>query len=241
MTYAFGDSELARERLALVADTFAEPTRAFLRDLPPGTRRYVLDLGCGPGFTSALLHEAFPDGFVTGIDGSREMLAEARGRVTAPNVYFVVADVTAPLRLPAHFVLSRLLLGHLPEPDRALANWSSALLAGGVLACEEPVCYRSDVSVFDEYERAVTAVVAARGATLWAGDTLDRDVPGCVRLMDRVVEHRVTAARAAAMFWRNAVNWGGDAELVAALQAIEAGGSEATVMWELRQTAWVKQ
>ena len=59
-SYAFGDSALARERLGIVADTFAAPTRALLRDLPPGGRRYVVDLGCGPGYTTALLCEAFP-------------------------------------------------------------------------------------------------------------------------------------------------------------------------------------
>ncbi len=101
--------------------------------------------------------------------------------------------------------------------------------------------YRSDIDVFNEYERAVTAVVAAQGATLWAGDALDRDPPQCARLLDRVVEHPVAVARAAGMFWRNAVNWGGDSDLVAELRALETTGSDETVMWELRQTAWVKQ
>jgi SAM-dependent methyltransferase len=241
VTYTFGDSDLARERLALVADTFAGPTRAFLGDVAQGTRRYLIDLGCGPGFTSALMRDAFPDGFVTGLDASAAMVAEARERVRAPNVFFVEADITAPLRLPAHLVFGRCLLGHLPEPARALQNWSDAVLAGGVLACEEPVRYRSDLDLFDEYERAVTAVVAAQGATLWAGDALDCDVAGCARLLDRVVEHPVPVARAAAMFWRNAVNWNGDPGLIAELRALENAGSEKTVMWELRQTAWVKQ
>jgi hypothetical protein len=43
--YAFGDSELARERLALVADTFAAPTRQLLDDLPACQPRYVIDMG----------------------------------------------------------------------------------------------------------------------------------------------------------------------------------------------------
>ncbi len=135
MKYTFGDNELARERLALVADTFAEPTRAFLGGLPPGTRRYIVDVGCGPGFTTELLRAAFPDGFVTGFDSSAAMVAEARARVPTANVFFVEGDVMAPLRLPAHFLFSRLLLGHLPEPARALANWFDAVLGGGVLAC----------------------------------------------------------------------------------------------------------
>lgn len=235
-SYAFGDSHLARERLGLVADTFEAPTRALLTELPGGPRRYKVDLGCGPGHTTALLHETFT-GFTTGIDASAAMVDEARTNV--PGAEFFVGDVTAPLRLPAHLVYSRLLLGHLRDPAAALANWADTLLAGGLLVCEEPVCYRSDDALFARYEKAVTAVVAARGATLWASPALDRDPPHCDRVLDRVVQHPVPAARAAAMFWRNAVTWQGDEDLIAALREVEDDGRKDTVMWELRQAVWV--
>jgi trans-aconitate 2-methyltransferase len=236
--YAFGDTDLARERLGLVADAFAEPTRALLRDIPPGDRRYLLDLGCGPGYTALLLRERFPHAFVTGIDASEAMVAEARERL--PDGLFFVADVTAPLRLPAHVVYARLLLGHLPDTSGALANWSRALLPNGVLVCEEPIRYRTDIDVFARYERVVTDVVSASGATLWAGAALDPELPGCERALDRVVEHPVSAARAAAMFWRNAVTWGGDAEMIEELRTLERDDGDDVVMWELRQTVWVK-
>jgi SAM-dependent methyltransferase len=238
VTYAFGDTDLARERLALVADTFEAPTRALLRDLPAGGYRYVIDMGCGPGFTTALLREAIPHSFATGIDSSAAMIAEARERVG--DAHFTVGDVTAPLSLPAHLVFARLLLGHLPHPGSALATWAAALRAGGLVVCEEPVRYSSADPVLSRYEDAVTAVVAGRGATLWAGPALDADPPGCRRVVDRVVEHPVPAARAAAMFWRNAATWGGDADLVDALQEIERATRADVVMWELRQTVWVK-
>jgi SAM-dependent methyltransferase len=167
------------------------------------------------------------------------MVAEARARV--PGVHFFVGDVTAPLRLPAHLVYARLLLGHLPAPDAALATWAAALLPGAALACEEPVRYRTDAEVFERYERAVTAVVAAQGSTLWAGPALDTDPPGTRRVLDRVYEHPVPAARAAAMFWRNAVTWHGDDDLIDELRAIEAGAGDDVVMWELRQTVWVRK
>ena len=238
MTYAFGDTDLARERLALVADTFEAPTRVLLRDLPDGGYRYVIDMGCGPGFTTALLREAIPHSFATGIDSSPAMIAEARARV--PDAHFALADVTSPLSLPAHLVYARLLLGHLADPGSALATWSAALRIGGLVVCEEPVRYRSDDPVFARYEEVVTAVVAAQGATLWAGPALDVDPPGCRRELDRVVEHPVSAARAAAMFWRNAATWGGEPDLVDALQEIETARRAETVMWELRQTVWTK-
>jgi SAM-dependent methyltransferase len=236
--YTFGDTELARERLGLVANTFAPPTRALLRDLPPGNRRYIVDLGCGPGHTTALLREAFPHSFVTGLDASAAMVAEARDRV--PEAMFAVADVTAPLRLPAHLVYARLLLGHLTHPSAALAHWSAALLPGGVLVCEEPVRYRSDDAVFARYEEAVTVRVATEGGTLWAGPALDADPHGCVRVLDRIIEHPVRAGRAAAMFWRNGATWGADPGLIEALAMIERDDRDEIVMWELRQTCWVK-
>src|SRR4051794_23051591 len=183
MGYAFGDTDLARERLGIVAETFAAPTRALLGDLPPGGRRYVIDLGCGPGYTTALLREAFPHAFVTGLDASEAMVAEALARV--PHAMFAVADVGAPLRLPAHLVYARLLLGHLPDPGAALAHWSAALLVDGLLVCEEPVRYRSDNPLFARYEDAVTAVVAPRGAPLWAGPALVIDPGHCARVIDR--------------------------------------------------------
>ncbi|MDQ1381444.1 MAG: trans-aconitate 2-methyltransferase [Actinomycetota bacterium] len=237
-TYAFGDTNLARERLGLVADTFAAPTRALLSELPGAGYRYVIDMGCGPGYTTALLRAAIPHSFTTGIDASAAMISEARDRV--PDAHFAVGDATAPLTLPAHLVYARLLLGHLPQPGAALANWVAPLRVGGLVVCEEPVRYRSDDPLFERYEERVTGVVAARGATLWAGPVLATDPPDCTRAIDRVVEHPVPAARAAAMFWRNAATWGGEADLVQALQAIEATGRADIVMWEMRQTVWVK-
>jgi SAM-dependent methyltransferase len=236
--YAFGDSALARERLGIVAETFAAPTRALLGDLPAGDHRYVVDMGCGPGYTTALLLEAFPHSFVTGMDASEAMVDDARVRV--PGARFTVGDVTAPVALPAHLVYSRLLLGHLTDQAGALANWAAALRPGGLVVCEEPVRYRSTNACFLRYEAAVTAVVAVRGGTLWASAALDDDPPATERAIDRFVEHPVTASRAAAMFWRNAVSWGGDSALIDELRAIEASADDEVVTWELRQTAWVK-
>jgi hypothetical protein len=168
---------------------------------------------------------------------------EARERV--PGAWFAVADVTEPLKLPADLVYARLLLGHLPDPGVALAHWAAATRPPGLLVCEEPVRYRSDDPLFARYEAAVTHVVAARGATLWAGPVLDEDPPGCARVLDRVVEHPVRAGRAAAMFWRNAATWGSEvsdaSDLLEPLRALERADPDVDVMWELRQTVFTKR
>jgi SAM-dependent methyltransferase len=241
--YAFGDSPLARERLGIVAAAFEAPTRRLLADLPPMQPRYVVDMGCGPGHSSVLLRERFPHSEVTGLDASAAMVEEARHRV--PGAWFVVADVTAPLRLPADVVFSRLLLGHLPDPEGALERWVAAVRAPGLIVCEEPVRYHGRDPLWAEYETMVEGVVAARGASLRAARVLDADSDARGRLLDRVVEHPVRAGQAAAMFWRNATVWGdevaGGAEIVERLRAVERADPDESVTWELRQTVWSRR
>ena len=80
--YTFGDSELAAERLDHVAATFAGTTGALLERIAPRVvpRARIADLGCGPGHTTALLHDVFPNGTIVGVDSSPEFAARARNR-----------------------------------------------------------------------------------------------------------------------------------------------------------------
>ena len=114
--------------------------------------------------------------------------------------------------------------------------------------CEEPVRYRSDDPSFARVRGDRDRRSSRRqGATLWASTALDDDPPGCDRVLDRVVEHPVPAARAAAMFWRNAVQWRDRAPatdvdaLIERFQELELSGANEPVMWELRQVAFRKR
>lgn len=51
----------------------------------------VVDLGCGPGNSTALLRQRWPNASVTGVDNSPAMLAEA-GK-TLPDCHFIEADI----------------------------------------------------------------------------------------------------------------------------------------------------
>jgi arsenite methyltransferase len=99
----------------------------------PGDR--ILDAGCGPGFyTRELLDQVGPDGSVTGIDQSPQMLTVARRRSEEfGNVAFEEGDATALPVESGRFdrALSVQVLEYVGDIPAALAEMHRALRPGG--------------------------------------------------------------------------------------------------------------
>jgi len=236
--YTFGDSDLAAERLALVAEAFAEPSRRLLeRAVPIGVD--VLDLGCGPGHSTRLIAEVCRPRRLVGVDSSESYIAMARREGGAE---FVVHDVTAlPLPgAPADAIYVRLLLAHLPDPLGLVERWRTQLRPGGVLVLDELNAMDPPPGPLRTYEDVVVEVVAAGGGAMYAGPLL-------ASLGGRSVEHLVDSAAAARMYAMNMPSWrhravaGGIAtdaeldELAAGLAAVAERPGESTVRWVLYQ------
>jgi arsenite methyltransferase len=97
----------------------------------------VLDLGCGAGTDSLIAAQMTgPDGHVTGIDMTREMLAKARAAAAelgASNVEFVEAEAE---RLPFadgtfDVVISNGVIDLIPDKDAVFAELYRVLRPGG--------------------------------------------------------------------------------------------------------------
>ena len=83
----FPESADELSRLVNKTDTAAVVEQARWAGLSPGMR--VLDVGCGPGLTTAALAEAAaPGGLAVGIDRSPERVAHARGNHASANTDF---------------------------------------------------------------------------------------------------------------------------------------------------------
>lgn len=98
----------------------------------------AVDLGCGPGNSTALLRDAWPDATIIGVDNSPAMLEEASRRL--PDCRFVEADITTfrPER-PADVIYANASLQWLTDHQRLFPYLVSNLAKNGVLAVQMPV------------------------------------------------------------------------------------------------------
>src|SRR5713101_4636312 len=100
-------------------DERTRPPRDLLAQVPLQSPRRVVDLGCGPGNSTELLVERFPDAEVIGLDSSPDMLRQARERL--PGCAFANA-----------------VLQWVPDHTEVLRRLVQALPVGGVLAVQMP-------------------------------------------------------------------------------------------------------
>jgi len=244
--YTFGDDERASRRLRLLADVFEPSSRTLLRSLAPKPR-LALDLGCGPGFTTALVASATGARSTVGLDRSEAFVASARARF--PRLAFVCHDVTTGFpTAPPDLVLARLVLAHLPAPAEVARAWGRGLAPGGILVLEEMEGIDAPDPVLAEYEERVLAVVEHQGAPMYAGPLLAGvgDGDGLHRRSDVVTEVRVPTAVAARIYGMNLEGWrhdpfasahfaAADLDALAERLAALAGQGEGHVGWGVRQ------
>jgi SAM-dependent methyltransferase len=244
--YTYGDSDLAGDRLELVADLFEPTTAAFLRSVG-GTPLVAVDLGCGPGRTTALIRAITGSKRMFGVDRSHAFARRARA---ATGLGFLVADVASPT-LPlaeADLVFARLLLAHLRDPMRTVARWSTILTIGGRVLIDDLEEIETDDDLFRSYlDEVALAVVRRQGGALFVGPVLHaaEDPRGLVRVHDAVVTFAPAPADTARVFAMNlrVLTERGETQprtaLAAALGAVAAGDRPAgPVWWHVRQLAW---
>jgi trans-aconitate 2-methyltransferase len=97
----------------------------------------IVDLGCGPGNSTAVLRARWPRAELVGVDRSAEMLAKARQ--SDPAVEWVEEDLTAwsPDR-PVDLLFSNAALQWVPDHDHEFARLFRLVASGGALAVQMP-------------------------------------------------------------------------------------------------------
>lgn len=118
-------------------DERTRPARDLVTQIPLEAAQRVVDLGCGPGNSTEILAQRYPEAEVIGIDTSPDMLAVARKRL--PHNTFIEADVASyTLAEPADVILANAVLQWVPDHARLFPHLISQLTPGGVLAVQMP-------------------------------------------------------------------------------------------------------
>ncbi len=119
------------------ADERTRPARDLLAQVPLSSPAVVYDLGCGPGNSTALLVERFPQARVTGIDNSPAMLEQARK--ACPGASFALADLARwqPDDAP-DLLFSNATFQWVPHHLEVVARLAAELKPGGAMAIQMP-------------------------------------------------------------------------------------------------------
>ncbi|HWA71578.1 MAG TPA: trans-aconitate 2-methyltransferase [Polyangiaceae bacterium] len=109
-----------------------------LSRVPVATAKRVVDLGCGPGNSTALLRARWPQARLTGVDSSEDMLARARRDL--PDVEWVRADVRDyRADEPVDVLFANAVFQWVPDHEHVLPALLEQLVPGGALALQMPV------------------------------------------------------------------------------------------------------
>jgi trans-aconitate 2-methyltransferase len=112
------------------------PAADLLARVPPDARRSIVDLGCGPGNSTALLAERHPKAAIVGLDSSPNMLAAARARL--PRADFRQGDIAEWSDPSVELVFANAALQWVPDHIGVMRRLAAELPARGCLAVQMP-------------------------------------------------------------------------------------------------------
>jgi trans-aconitate 2-methyltransferase len=136
----------------------AHAARDLMARIPPLAPRRIVDLGCGPGNSAAMLALNFRGADIVGVDTSENMLAAARDRL--PAARFVRQDLRDwEPDDKVDLIFANAALHFASDHHRLLPRLMSFLTPGGVLAVQMP-------NVLQDAAHALMRMVAVDGP--WA-------------------------------------------------------------------------
>lgn len=141
-SYQASKSDWSSTQYLKFEDERTVPVKDLLAKVPLQKPLSIVDLGCGPGNSTAVLLERYPDATIVGMDSSEDMLRKAR--LTLPNIEFIQASLEDYMpSKPAELLFSNAVFHWLRPVHRvqAMERLLQWLQPGGVLAIQMPDNY----------------------------------------------------------------------------------------------------
>ena len=118
------------------------PCRDLVRRIELNAPASIIDLGCGPGNSSAVIADRWPQAQITGLDNSPEMIAAARRALPQNN--WIVGDIMGWAEGDDHpfdLVFSNAAMQWVDDHSVAFARLMQHVAPGGALAAQMPGNY----------------------------------------------------------------------------------------------------
>lgn len=104
----------------------------------------IMDLGCGPGNSAAMLRARWPGADITGLDSSAEMIAAATQAY--PEGQWILEDAASwTAETPFDLVFSNAALQWLPDHARLFPHLLAQVAPGGAFAVQMPAHFQSSM------------------------------------------------------------------------------------------------
>src|SRR5258707_4578431 len=113
------------------------PVRDLVARIPNAEVLSAADIGCGPGNSTEVLRELYPQAHIVGLDSSIDMIKAARRRL--PDVAFEVADIREwRPKAPLDVILANAVLQWIPDHEALFPGLIAMLKPAGALAVQMP-------------------------------------------------------------------------------------------------------
>jgi trans-aconitate 2-methyltransferase len=124
------------------ANERTQPSIDLIQRIQLGDPRRIIDLGCGPGNSTAALRRRWPNAAIIGLDNSPDMIAKAQA--SYPQGTWIAADAQSwRAGEPFDLVFSNALLHWLPDHANLCRHLLDQVTPGGALAAQLPAHYDS--------------------------------------------------------------------------------------------------
>jgi len=118
-------------------DERTRPCRDLVARIALDHPRRIVDLGCGPGNSTAVLAQRWPDAILTGVDRSAEMICAARHK--SPHLQWEESDISTWTACePFDLVFSNAALQWVPDHHLTVPRLFGMVGPGGALAWQVP-------------------------------------------------------------------------------------------------------
>lgn len=190
-------------------DERTRPARDLLAAIPTPEARTAVDIGCGPGNSTELLVQRFPEARVSGLDSSADMIAAARERL--PQLRFELAEIDKwTAEGPFDVIFANAVLQWVPNHATLLPALAGKLSAGGSLAIQMPDNLNEpshrlmrEVAANGPWASKLTSAAGQRTEMASASDYFSMLRPHCARVdvWRTTYHHQLTGGAAGVVEW----------------------------------------